>query len=229
MISTNQPHYLSPLYLLIIAALLLSWTSCREVNNMSGGNTFSGWDPTNEILRVCYDGWEENPETGVCECLPPKVVVAQYECRNIEPEDWYSSMSGCLVDQGIILQVKEPIHPDSIKTYTKGQIYVEAADTIGRHRNLYSHLGLIRFLPRGERFDSIQFYVPTSARLPYYVWPTAAAGYTDGYNTGFHGVILNDSTMVGQFVFGPILDPYELDRSRIFSSCDAIIRKGRAE
>jgi len=139
-------------------------------------------------------------------------------------EDWYSDMGDCLVDQGILFQINGPVHPDSVQNRSRVHFFVEVPDTNSRHENI--HMGVLRYLPRGERFDSIQFYVPSSARLPYYKWRTAS---DDGYNTGFHGIILNDSTLVGQFVFGPMNGPWELDRSRIFSECEAIIRKGRVE
>ncbi|MBC6992930.1 hypothetical protein QWY85_03495 [Neolewinella lacunae] len=220
-------HPISRLCVLLLAIAMISWTSCGEINNLSGGNTVSGPDP-NEILRVCYDGWTENPDTKVCECLPPKVVIGKYECRTVEANDWYSSMSGCLVDQGFMLQITGPVHPDSITRRTTREIFIELPDSTSNRRFLSPTS--MRYLPRGDRFDSIQLYVPSFAHLPYFVRPTYTPnGYTDGYNTGFHGIILNDSTLVGQFVFGPMYDSWEIDRSRIFSRCDAVIRKGRVE
>lgn len=214
----------SPFFLtLLLAIILTGWTSCREVAYMSGENT-GGPADDGSVLRECYDGWTKNTATEACECLPPNVVVGQYECRTIEAEDWYSDMSGCLVDQGISFQMEGVVHPDSASTFTSKALIVEVPDTINSRKLI--RYGFYRLLQREERFDSIQFYLPSTVPLPYYVHRSPGSA---GYNTGFHGVILNDSTLVGQFVFGPMYDEWELNPNLIFSECEAIIRKGRIE
>jgi hypothetical protein len=208
-------------YMLAAAIALTTWTSCREVDRMSGsgdgsGNGSSG---TGEILRGCHYGWTENADTGECECLSPNVIIGDYECRPVEADYWYSDMAGCLVDQGIRFKMQGPIHPDSVQAFSLKNIFVELPDSNRIRPNI--HPGSLRILRRGERFDSVQLYVPSSANLPYHKWFE--------YNTGFHGIILNDSTLVGQFVFGPMANSWEIDRNLIFSECEAIIRKGRVE
>jgi len=74
-------------YLILMAVVVMSWTSCEGIDDMSGGGD-SDPDPNDEIPIRCYDGWDKNPLTDVCECLAPKVVVGQYECERIGTVIW---------------------------------------------------------------------------------------------------------------------------------------------
>jgi hypothetical protein len=177
--------YHFPLFSLFLAAVLLA-TACVEEDPPT---------PEPEPGLECPFGFDVSPDGTTCDCPAPRVNIDDRECRELNPNDFYSTMEGCLNDMGMIFYIGEIRRFDTITNTEFFSIYFDIPHTQFQEPN-YRPASARRYQMENG-LDSIAFEVGDGE----YFVPHPTPGEYD-LHTRFRGRFVDDYTIAGRFDFG---------------------------
>lgn len=198
-------NYNKHIYSLLLATVLLTM-GCVDEDPPA---------PIPEPTLECPLSFDVSLDGTSCDCLPPRVAIGDLKCRELNTDDFYSTMDGCLSDIGMIFYIGEARRVDSISGIAYLNIYVELP---------YQESEAPSYWLKGARrysiengLDSFAFEVSNGI----YDVPSPNPNQAD-LETRFRGRFVDDYTIEGRFDFGPAGFP---DYDTVVVSCPATFQR----
>jgi hypothetical protein len=178
-------YIVQPFFILCLAGCCLFSSGCIDDDDQGGTGT-----PTEPF--TCAFGFDVNAADEECNCPEPKVSIGDETCRELEPEEFYSDMEGCLLDIGMIFYFED----DTVINNCCRTIQIESPRS-NVSRTLYGPVsGRQTRLENG--MDSIAFEAGSGK----YFVPDPTGGEFD-LETRFRGIFIDEFTIEGTFEWGP--------------------------
>lgn len=202
---TMKYHF--PLFGLFLAMVLLATACIKDEDPPT---------PEPEPGLECPTGFEVSPNGTTCDCPSPRVNIADLECRELNPNDFYSTMEGCLNDMGMIFYIGETRRYDTLTNIIFFNLYIDIPHERFVEPN-YSLSSSSRRYPMENGLDSLAFEMGGA-----YFVPSPNPGQS-ALETRFRGRFVDEYTINGRFDFGPVT--FGNIDSIIVASCPATFRR----